>query len=85
MRERWVDNGNGVLTIHTDTLHCQLSSKSRKNYHHTQSHWSLCFYVKGQYGYMARIFVTFADTLEGAMSRTETMIREMFESIQEIL
>ena len=85
MRERWVDRGNGILTIETDTLRCQLSSRARKNYRHIESNWYLSFYVKGQFGYMARIYCDFADTMEGAMNRAETMMREMFESIQEIM
>lgn len=85
MRERWIDNGNGILTISTDTLHCQLVSKARKNYRHVQSSWNLYFYIKGKYGYMARIYCAFADTMEEAMNRAETMMRELFESIQEIM
>lgn len=85
MRERWIDNGNGLLTIHTDTLHCQISSRARKNYRHVKSNWHLCFYVKGQYNYMAQIHCDFGDTMEGAMNRAETMMRELFESIQEII
>ena len=85
MRERWVDHGEGVLTIETNTMHVQLRSQARKNYRHTHSNWHLYFYVKGQYGYMARIYCDFADTMEGAMNRVETMMREMFESIQEIM
>lgn len=85
MRERWVDDGRGTLKIQTETLTCCLYSKARKNYHHIQSNWSLNFYVKGQYGYMARIYYTFAGTMEEALNRAETMMREMFESIQEIM
>lgn len=85
MRDLWIDNGNGILTIETNTLRCQLASKARKNYRHTQSNWSLYFVVKGRYGYMARIFDTFGDTMEGAMTRAETMMLEMFEAIQEII
>ena len=85
MRERWVDDGNGTLTIQTETLTCRLYSRSRKNYHHICSNWSLSFYVKGQYGYMARIYCTFAGTMEEAINRAETMMLEMFESIQEII
>ena len=85
MRERWVDCGDGTLIIQTETLRCCLYSKARKNYHHIQSNWSLNFYIKGKYGYMARIYCTFAGTMEEAMNRAETMMLEMFESIQEIL
>ena len=85
MRERWVDDGNGTLIIQTETLRCCLYSKARKNYRHVESNWSLNFYVKGRYGYMARIYYTFAGTMEEAMDRAETMMLEMFQSIQEIL
>jgi hypothetical protein len=85
MRERWTDRGDGSLVIQTETLTCYLFSKARKNYHHIQSNWSLNFYIKGKYGYMARIYCTFVDTMEGAMNRAETMMHEMFESIQEII
>jgi hypothetical protein len=34
---------------------------------------------------MARIYCTFVGTMEEAMNRAETMMLEMFESIQEIL
>lgn len=85
MRERWVDDGNGTLMIRTETLTCCLYSRSRKNYHHICSSWSLNFYVKGEYGYMARIYYTFAGTIEEAIHRAETMMLEMFNSIQEII
>lgn len=85
MRERWIDYGDGTLIIQTETLTCCLYSKARKNYRHIQSSWSLNFYVKGKYGYMARIYCTFAGTMEEAMDRAETMMLEMFQSIQEIL
>ena len=85
MRDRWVDNGNGVLSINTEKLYIHISSRATKNYRHTFSNWHLYFYVKGQYGYMARIYCDFADTMEGALNRAETMMREMFESIQEIM
>ena len=85
MRDLWVDRGNGLLTIETDTLHCQISSRARKNYRYINSNWYLYFYVKGQYGYMARIYCDFVDTMEGAMNRAETMMREIFDSIKEII
>ena len=85
MRERWVDNGGGRLLIATEKLRCCLDSKARKNYRHVESNWSLCFYVRGQYGYMARIYCTFVDTMEGAMDRAETMMQEMYAAIQEIM
>ena len=85
MRERWVDHGDGTLIIQTETLRCCLYRKARKNYHHIQSNWSLNFYIKGKYGYMARIYYTFAGTMEEAINRAETMMLEMFESIREIM
>lgn len=85
MNKRWVDNGDGSLIIKTETLRCYLFSKARKNYRHTQSNWSLNFYVKGKYGYMARIFCTFGGTMEEAIDRAETMMLEMHQSIQEII
>lgn len=85
MRERWVDDGRGLLSINTETMHVHIQSRARKNYRTISSNWRLAFWVKGQYGYMARIYCDFADTMEGAMNRAETMMREMFESIKEIM
>jgi hypothetical protein len=85
MRERWVDDGRGLLSINTNTMHISIRSRARKNYRTTLSHWTLYFWVKGQYGYMARIYDTFGGTLEEALDRAETMVKEMFESIQEII
>lgn len=85
MRERWVDNGRGILTISTDTLHIHIASRATKNYRHVHSNWRLYFYVKGEYGYMARIHCEFGGTMEEALNRAETMMKEMFESIQEIM
>jgi hypothetical protein len=85
MRECWVDDGRGLLSINTETMHVHIQSRARKNYRITSSNWHLCFWVKGQYGYTARIYCDFADTMEGAMNRAETMMREMFESIKEIM
>ena len=85
MREKWVDRGDGTLIIQTETLRCYLHSKTKKNYHHIQSNWSLFFCIKGRYGYMVQICYKFAGTMEEALDRAETMMREMFESIQEIL
>lgn len=85
MRERWVDDGQGLLSINTNTMHISIRSRARKNYRTTLSHWTLYFWVKGQYGYMARVYCQFAGTMEDALNRAETMLKEMFESIGEIL
>lgn len=85
MRERWVDDGRGLLSINTDTMHISIQSRARKNYRTISSNWYLCFWVKGQYGYMARIYFNFAGTMEEALDRAETMLKEIFESIQEIM
>ena len=85
MRERWIDDGRGSLSIDIDTMHIKIKSRAIKNYHTISSNWSLFFWVKGRYGYMARIYDNFAGTMEEALDRAETMMREMFESIQEIL
>lgn len=85
MRERWIDDGNGLLSINTDTMHIHIQSRAKKNYHTISSNWNLCFWVKGKYGYMARIYCGFAGTMEEALNRAEIMMREMFESIREII
>lgn len=85
MRERWIDNGRGLLSIETDTMRIQIRSRAIKNYHTISSNWSLFFCIKGRYGYMVQICYNFAGTMEEALDRAETMMREMFESIQEIL
>lgn len=85
MRERWVDDGRGLLSINTETMHIHIRSRAHKNYRTISSNWHLYFWVKGQYGYMARIYCGFAGTMEEALNRAETMMREMFESIQEIM
>lgn len=85
MRERWVDDGQGLLSINTETMHIHIRSRAHKNYRTISSNWHLYFWVKGQYGYMARIYCDFAGTMEEALNRAETMMREMFESIQEIM
>ena len=46
MRERWIDHGNGILTIETNTIHVRLRSQARKNYRNTQSNWRLFFPVR---------------------------------------
>ena len=85
MRERWIDDGRGSLSINTDTMRIRIRSRAIKNYHTISSNWSLFFCIKGRYGYMVQIYYQFAGTMEEALDRAETMIREMFESIQEIL
>ena len=85
MRERWIDNGRGLLSIKTDTMYIHIQSRAQKNYHTISSNWSLFFCIKGRYGYMVQICYKFAGTMEEALDRAETMMREMFESIQEIL
>lgn len=85
MRERWIDDGRGLLSINTETMHIHIISRARKNYRTVISHWQLYFWVKGKYGYMARINCAFSGTMEEALDRAETMLKEMFESIQEII
>ena len=85
MRERWIDNGRGLLSIDTDTMHIHIQSRAQKNYRTISSNWSLFFDVKGRYGHIVQIYYNFAGTMEEALDRAETMIREIFESIQEIL
>ena len=85
MRERWIDDGRGLLSINTDTMHIHIQSRAKKNYHTISSNWSLFFWVKGRYGYAVRIYCNFAGTMEEALDRAETMLKEIFESIQEIL
>ena len=85
MKERWIEDGRGSLSIDTDTMHIQIRSRAIKNYHTIFSNWSLFFCIKGRYGYMVQICYKFAGTMEEALDRAETMMREMFKSIQEIL
>ena len=85
MRERWIDDGNGLLSINTNTMHIHIQSRAKKNYCTISSNWHLYFWVKGQYGYMARIYCDFAGTMEEALNRAETMMSEIFESIREIM
>jgi hypothetical protein len=85
MRDLWVDRGDGSLIIQTETLHISIYSKARKNYHHVRSNWSMCFSVKGKYGYAASFWNTFGGTIEEAMTRAETVATEIFESLKEIM
>lgn len=83
MRNLWVDNGQGVLSIDTEKMHIQIASRSYKNYRTQSSNWSLYFYVKRKY--IVRFFDTFGGTLEEAMQRAEDMMLAVYESIQEII
>lgn len=83
MRNLWVDNGQGILSIDTEKMHIQIVSRSYKNYRTQSSNWSLYFYVKRKY--IVRFFDTFGGTLEEAMQRAEEMMTAVYESIQEIL
>ena len=85
MRDLWVDRGDGSLVIQTETLYIEIYGKARKNYHHVHSNWSMCFRVKGKYGWAARFWDTFGGTINEAMTRAETIVTEMFESIKEIM
>jgi hypothetical protein len=85
MRDLWVDSGDGVLLIQTDTLYVRLISKASKNYHTAHSNWTLVFMRKGKYGYAARFFYQFGGTIDEALERAEVILRETYESIDEIL
>ena len=85
MRERWVDHGNGILTIETNTIHVRLRSQARKNYRNTQSNWRLFFSCKGQYGYACVFSYDFGGAFDEALERVETIVKEMFESIRELI
>ena len=85
MRERWVDDGDGVLLIQTDTLYVRLISKARKNYRTISSNWTLAFMRKGRYGYAVRFFYTFEGTIDEALNRAELLLRETYGSIAEII
>ena len=82
MRDKWVDDGQGTLSIDTDKMHIQITSRSYKNYHTKSSTWSLYFYVKRKY--IVRFFDTFSGTLEEALQRAEDMMTAVYESINEI-
>lgn len=85
MRDKWVDNGNGILTINTPRLYIRLYSRARKNYRAIYSNWQLSVGVKGEYGYAVRFYYDFGGTLNDALERSEVIMRELFESIQEII
>lgn len=85
MRERWIDNGRGLLSINTDTMRINIRSRAIKNYHTISSNWSLVFCIKSRYGYIVPICYEFVGTMEEALDRAETLLKEIFESIQEIL
>ena len=83
MRNLWVDDGQGTLSINTEKMHIQITSRSHKNYRTKSSTWSLYFYVKCRY--IVRFWDTFGGTLEAAMQRAEEMMSAVYESIQEII
>ena len=83
MRNLWVDDGQGTLSINTEKMHIQITSRSPKNYRTKSSTWSLYFYVKRRY--IVRFWDTFGGTLEEAMQRAEEMMSAVYESIQEII
>lgn len=85
MRERWVDNNNGILAIDTDTMYLRLWSRAHKNYRNVHSNWTFTCAIKGQYGYACRFHYEFGGTLNEALERAETIIREASESLREIL
>ena len=83
MRERWVDDGQGTLSIDTEKMHINITSRSYKNYRTNKSTWSLYFYVKRRY--IARFWDTFGGTLDEALQRAEEMMTAVYESIDEII
>ena len=85
MRERWVDSGDGILTINTPRLYIRLCSRARKNYRIIYSNWQLSVGVKGEYGYAVRFYYDFGGTLNDALERSEVIMRELFDAIQEVM
>ena len=85
MRDKWVDSGDGTLTINTPRLYIRLYSRARKNYRTIYSNWQLSVCVKGEYGYAVKFYHDFGGTFNDALERTEVIIRELFESIQEVI
>lgn len=85
MRERWVDHGEGLFVIETDTVRLSLWSRAPKNYRTIHSHWNFRCLIKGRYGYACNFYHDFGGTFNEAFERAETIIREMFESVQEII
>ena len=85
MRDLWVDHGNGVLIINTSKLFVRLYSKARKNYHTVSSNWCLSVGVKGEYGFAVQFYHHFGGTFDQALERSETILKELFGAIQEIM
>lgn len=85
MRERWVDDGSGTLTIRTDKLYVRLHSNARKNYHTAHSNWSLTFGVNGKYGYACRSYHQFGGTFDEALERVETIFQEIYAVLSEMI
>ena len=85
MRERWVDHGGGCFRLNTDTVHLCLYSRASKNYRTIHSNWTLTCFIKGQYGRACTFQHEFGGTFDEAFERVETIVREIFESIQEII
>lgn len=83
MRERWTDNGRGILYIETEKLYIQISSKASKNYRVVESNWTLSFFLKTNYAF--RIYTDFRGTLEEAMGKAEAMVYGLYESTKEII
>lgn len=85
MRKHWVDHGSGLFRLNTDTVYLTLNSRAPKNYHTIHSNWTLTCTIKGQYGYACRFHYEFGGTIDEAFERAETILREMFKSIQELI
>lgn len=85
MRERWIDRGEGLFVIETDTVRLSLWSRAPKNYRTMHSNWTFRCLVKGQYGYACDFYYEFGGTFDEAFKRAETIIREIFVSFQEII
>ena len=74
MRDKWVDSGDGILTINTPRLYIRLYSRARKNYRTIYSNWQLSVGVKGEYGYAVRFYYDFGHQIrseQSAQSHTE--------------
>ena len=85
MRERWADYGNGWFRLNTDTVYLCLYSRASKNYRTIHSNWTLTCAIKGQYGYACSFHYEFGGTIDEAFERAETILREMFESVKELI
>lgn len=85
MRDLWIDNGQGILSIDTDTLYIRLISKAKKNYRIIHSNWKFIFYHKCRYGYVCHWYYGFGGTIDEALDRAEIIIREAFEGIKKVI